>query len=266
MTKLHATRGDEHEQHRAGLTTVLGRLLLSLAAILAILYGSLLAISRTDGFREMMREQLGERWGLPKLDFEQIRLDARLNLIILDLSYSEPEAGALPCGLRIESMLLRFRPRLRPAPRLALESVVIEGAEVDFLLSSEGLLHPQSLAAASVLIGDVLTARDSEPDKADVRRTSRPKAEACLEKILAEGTKWRIGSSSLVWRNQKTGRILQRAERLSAVVSPIEIDSGPATYIHMATRSRSGLRDPISDMQIEMIRLANGQTRVIDMH
>jgi len=264
MTAAHAIQDDAPEHH-PGLTTVLGRLLLSLLAILAILYGSLLAIARTDGFREMMREQLAQRWGMPNLDFEQIRLDPALNMTILKLSAFETEADGPPCGLRVDSIILKIRPELRPTPRLALGSVLIEGAEIDFLLSQDGVLRPEALAPVSVLIGDLLTASSPQPDKAEMERTPRPEAEESIEMILSRRTRWQIGSSALVWRSH-SGRILQRTEQVTATVSPIEISTGNATYMEMTARSRSGMRDPIRDVQIELIRLKNGQTRVIDMH
>lgn len=265
MNSSHSTPAEAHEHNSPGLTTVLGRLMLSLVAILAILYASLIAISRTEGFQELMREQIAARLGLSNLALDSIHLDSRLELIIRGLSFNDPEAEIHPCGLRIDVLMLKIRPEFRPRPRLAIKSAYIQTAEIDFLLSEDGVIKPKEFAPASALIGDMLSVAAPDPARASLQRTRRPEAQSALEDMLDRKIDLVLRSSVLVWRN-RSGRVLRKIDDCNMSISPIEIKSGAATYIDMTARTRSGRRGPISDLQIELIRLPDGRSRIIDRH
>lgn len=256
----------ERESHtdseRTSLTTLLGRFIFTMVAILLILYVGLLAISRTEGFRQLVKDHLRDVL-CPEIEIHSVSVNRRLRLEIDGFSAFCKSIEGTMCGVKIDHIKLFLRPTLRPMIELKIDRIEAEGADIDYVVDPNGKLHPAPMAPLSVLIGDLAKWETVDGAAAEATRTVKPDAAATLATILEKGIDWTIRDSTVEWRLQ-SGALTEKASALELAVRPIEISSGMASYIYISCEKSAAETGPAHTVKLETIRLGNGHYRMID--
>jgi hypothetical protein len=250
------------DSERTSLTTVLGRFIFTIAAILVILYIGLLVISRTDGFRQLVKEHLRDTL-CPQIEIHSVFVNHRLHLEINGFSAFCQSIEGTMCGVKVDHIKLYLRPTLRPMIGLEIDRIEAEGADIDYVVDSNGDLHPALMAPLSVLIGDLAKWETVDGAAAKATRTAKPDAAATLTTVLEKGIDWTITDSTVEWRLQ-SGALLEEASELELAVRPIEISTGIASYIYIKCGKRAGKTSPANTVELEAIRLGDSRYRIIN--
>lgn len=250
------------DSERPGLTTLLGRFIFTIAVILVILYVGLLAISRTDGFRQLVKEHLRKAL-CPEIEIHSVFVNPRLRLEIDGFSAFCKSVEGTMCGVKVDHIKLFLRPAFRPMIELEVDRIEAEGADIDYVVDSSGELHPELMAPFSVLIGELAKWETVDGAAAEATRRMKSDAAATLATILEKGIDWTIRDSTVEWRLQ-SGALTEKASALELAVRPIEISSGMASYIYISCEKNAADTDRAHTVKLETIRLGNGHYRMID--
>lgn len=254
--RAHSDPGEEQEQTL--FSTTLGRLLLTLLAIAAIVYAAALTISRTDGFREIVKEQISEKIGMPTA-IESAAIDRRLQLVLEGISLS-PRAGEdTPAGVEIAKATISFR----PLSLLRVKAIRLQGPEFVFVTDRSANIRPRQMAPLSVAVGDILQSLADKPDRESSVRTERPEIRERLDAVLEKGLTIRMDSASMEW-NLPDGSTIDRLVNFDLTATPFATRDGTAFYIYFAATPRRNPTDERGRIEAALIRMPDAGLHLID--
>jgi hypothetical protein len=240
-----------------GFSTVVGRLVLTLAALALICYGALLAISRTEGFREIVREQIAKRTRM-EVALVSARFDHSLKLLLEDLRLSPRASGGGPAGMRAQGVTLILRKPFKLEP----DSITLQGAEFIFVVGESGKLAPEPLAPLSALIGDLLESSAVAGARTPVARARRPDAQRDLQSFMELGIAVEMDETALQW-SMADGSLLERLDDFKLTCRPFQARAGQACYISIEAQRVTRTRAQSEQIEIEALRTSDGSLQVL---
>lgn len=233
-------KDSEDSRERIGCTTAIGRAVLTSTALALISYVALLLIGRTDGFRQIATDHVSKLLDL-ELRIEQVEINSGLALVLSNVSHAVADADGASASA--DSLLLRYRLRLAPWPRLTVKKVELEGLRLDFVRTSGGAYEPHQLSPMHAMLSELLELPPSgyEP------------AQDLLSDILETEVCWRINAGLIRWLAEN-GFVLREVANLDLEVTPLGTSSTRFNFIDLEMRHREGA-EPYEDIALQKVIL-----------
>lgn len=239
--KFEQSSPEEHVP-RPGLLVKLNRLVMTLIVLIIIVYGALLAASRTDGFRGLIRDELETRLGLP-MKLQKAWLDPSLDLHLRGLDARESAAHA-KASLQAESVAIQWAPweSLRRGSFVPV-SLTLQTGSLAFAATVSGAWEPSVLSSIGADVAEWLNMdvpRKSPPASTNAVATNATEAvDAADLKAFRLGTlRIELQDSELVWWGS-TSQELARVSGVNLSVTPNDVPNRRLTHYLLGVREAS---------------------------
>ncbi len=225
-----------------GFTTAIGRAVVTCLALVLVSYIAVLLIARTDGFRQIATDHISNLLEL-EVDIGQAKISHGLALVLRNVSRATSEDVA---DVRADSLMLRYRIRFLPWPRLTVKHVEVDGLRVNFVRGSEQNYEPRQLNPLHAMICELLELRVEDYEI----------AEDSLNEVLEAAVYWRIDAGLIRWLAEN-GVVLREVSELNLEISPFETSSTRFNYVDVEMRHREGVR-AYEDLRLQKVILLQG--------
>jgi hypothetical protein len=244
-----------------GVLTRLARVIETLAIVLAIAYVAFLLMSRTEGFRGLVADQLQEVVGLP-ISIAGSRARPDFDIVLEGLA-TEGDGRKNRPSVRAQRVVIEWSPLdvLRNR-RLAPRALLIDDAEVTFATTVSGQWAPAAMAPLSEKIASWLGVDLKTPGKALDR--AGPPAGADSDRGAGREPVWsrcrlQVRRAAMSWWADEQNEVAGIAG-LSADVTPMRVPGRRLTHFllmldHAASTNGFG----IQDVRIELIDAGDQQ-------
>ncbi len=233
-------KDNDASDERTGCTTALGRAVVTCLMLALVCYVALLLIGRTEGFHQIAKDHVSNLLELD-VDIEHSEINPSLALLLRNVSYSTDEMDG--AGASVDSLLLRYRLRFVPWPRLSVKHVELEGLRLDFVRRSGDVYEPLQLSPIHAMIFESL----------ELPLDGFGAAEDSLIEIMESEVCWMISAGLIRWLAED-GVVLREAAELNLEISPFETSSTSFSYIDMKMRYREGVR-AYEDLSLQKVIL-----------
>ena len=231
-----------------------------------LLYGALLLLSRTDGFRSLLAEQLEQRYGL-RVSMASSRLDWQLNLHLEGMQLTDQGGEADHPQLFVGKVMLSWEfPGWSLSPVSAV--LVLDDCQIKMVQDKTGAWQPAVVRPLAERIGRIgrmgsmnLITSTEEPVAASVAEEPEPESKSDLQSSRFAVRDLRITNSQLSW--WRDGKELVAVKGITFVRHAVLVGGRELVYYKLdADEAQLGPARKMDDLSFEVLS-TEGRTIIL---